>query len=158
MLLLGLSVASASYSVSEAQKAIEDIGQVTFSEESRRAIDEAAAALQALDANLKLEERVKNADDLTAAQAEYVRLAIKTAVVAEQRKVREGLTDDEIRQKIAQAREAVNAYFPEDAEAQLPTLPDLITLEIRYQNTEETDITPVATPPVIQQIVEVPLC
>lgn len=155
--LLGLSAASAAYAVRTASARIEAIGKVRYDEESRAALDEAAAAVARLDPNLNLESRVENLDELESAKTEYVRLAIKTAVVADQRKTADGITDEEIRQKIADARAAADAYCTGSKCALLPNYADLVRLEVRYAPSEE-QAPAQAEPEGGQGTVVVPLC
>lgn len=155
--LSGLSAASAAYAVRTASASIEAIGQVRYDEESRAALDEAGAAVARLDPNLNLESRVENLDELESAKAEYVRLAIKTAVVANQRRTADGITDEEIRQRIADARAAADAYIPGDELEQLPNYEDLVWIELRYAPSEES-APEKAEPESGQGTVVVPLC
>lgn len=155
--LLGLSAASAAHAVRDASARIGAIGKVRYDEESRAALDAAIAAVERLDPNLNLESRVENLEELESARAEYVRLAIKTAVVADQRRTADGITDDEIRQRIAEARAAADAYCTGSKCALLPNYADLVRLEQRYAPSEES--TPVqAGPEGGQEAVVVPLC
>lgn len=155
--LSGLSAASAAYAVRTASASIEAIGQVRYDEESRADLDEADAAVARLDPNLNLESRVENFDELESAKAEYVRLAIKTAVVANQRRTADGITDEEIRQRIADARAAADAYIPGDELEQLPNYEDLVWIELRYAPSEKS-APEKAEPESGQGTVVVPLC
>ncbi len=130
--LFALSAASAAYKLNRAEAAIDAIGAVHFNEESRAAIDQAVAACLALDENLHLDARVSNLAALNDAKAEYVRLAIKTAAVAEQRKSAEGYSDGDIREKLDAARAAFDAYCTGDDGIAVPNYDDLLELEARY--------------------------
>ena len=89
---LGLSAFSAKASVTRTNEAIEEIGEVTYSEDCKAKIDRAVEYYNALDKNLDLQEKVNKEDmkNFDAAKIEYARLAIKAASVADARKVPEG--------------------------------------------------------------------
>ena len=84
---LGLSAFSAKASVTRTNEAIEEIGEVTYSEDCKAKIDRAVEYYNALDKNLDLQEKVNKEDmkNFDAAKIEYARLAIKAASVADAR-------------------------------------------------------------------------
>lgn len=160
--LAGLSAAGAYASVNGAQDAIAAItesGKVTFSEESRQAIDAAVEAVDGLDENFA--GGVGNLDDLQAAEVEYARLAIKTADQADRRKLADGISDEEVAQAVQAAREAVDAYFDEDSYQLVPNYDDLVRLEASYaaQLGGEAQAAPsAASSDAAEEDVEVELC
>lgn len=127
LVLLALSIASASTSVKQAVNAIDAIGEVTYESATRERIDAAERVWQALDTNLGLQVRVTNRDALTQAKAEYARLAIKELYLAEQE---DGATLDT--SLITAAREAFDAYFTEADAALVSNYADLLDAEARY--------------------------
>lgn len=138
VVFLALSIASAAYSVSRTEAAIDAIGKVSFDGESREKIDLADSYFNQLDTGLRLETRIRNADELEAAKVEYIRLAIKTAAVKNQRKTAEGYTDEEIREAVAAAREALDAYGTPESFAAVENYNDLIALEEQYAETGDS--------------------
>lgn len=97
---LGLSAFSAKcFCYKNLNEAIEEIGEVTYSEDCKAKIDRAVEYYNALDKNLDLQEKVNKEDmkNFDAAKIEYARLAIKAASVADARKVPEGYTSDDIK-------------------------------------------------------------
>lgn len=132
VVFLGLAFLSASYSVSRTISAIDAIGQVSFDEASREKIDLAESFYGALDPNLHLEDRISNLSALADAKSEYVRLAIKTALVKEQRKTAEGYTDEDILEAVDQAQEALETYYPSEDYSALENYEDLLALEAQY--------------------------
>ena len=116
---LGLSAFSAKASVTRTNEAIEEIGEVTYSEDCKAKIDRAVEYYNALDKNLDLQEKVNKEDmkNFDAAKIEYARLAIKAASVADARKVPEGYTSDDIKTSM------------------VPNYADLTELEKEYTST-----------------------
>ena len=108
---LGLSAFSAKASVIRTNEAIEEIGEVTYSEDCKAK---------------------KNFD---AAKIEYARLAIKAASVADARKVPEGYTSDDIKKFVTEAREVVDSYLSADQTNMVPNYADLTELEKEYTST-----------------------
>lgn len=137
VVFLALSIVTAAYSISRTEAAIDAIGEVHFDEASQEKLDLADGYFSALNEN-GLEQYLKNQDALTAAKAEYVRLAIKTAVVKDQRKTADGYTDEEIAAAVAAAREALNRYCGTGACAIVENYEDLIALEARYSGSDDS--------------------
>ena len=131
---LGLSVFSAKASVTRTNEAIEEIGEVTYSEDCKAKIDRAVEYYNALDKNLDLQEKVNEEDmkNFDAAKIEYARLAIKAASVADARKVPEGYTSDDIKKFVTEAREVVDSYLSADQTSMVPNYADLTELEKEY--------------------------
>ncbi len=131
-LFLGLSAASASTSVSRAEDAIAALSEVHFDEETREKLDTAIAYYDGLDTNIHLDQKVANIDALEAAKQEYVRLAIQTAVVMDQRKAADGHTDAETAAAVEAAREAADTYCPSPECEEIDNYADLVALEAKY--------------------------
>lgn len=129
IVFLSLSIASAGYSVRQTVTAIENIGKVTYDEAGKSKIDAAITYYNALDTNIKLDKKVSNYDDLIAAKAEYVRLAIKKAVVSDQRKVADNLSVEEIAVLLKEAREALETYLTEEQYELVENYGELTALE-----------------------------
>lgn len=134
---LGLSAFSAKDSVTRTNEAIEEIGEVTYSEDCKAKIDRAVEYYNALDKNLDLQEKVNEEDmkNFDAAKIEYARLAIKAASVADARKVPEGYTSDDIKKFVTEAREVVDSYLSADQTSMVPNYADLTELEKEYTST-----------------------
>ncbi len=125
---LGLSAFSAKASVTRTNEAIEEIGEVTYSEDCKAKIDRAVEYYNALDKNLDLQEKVNKEDmkNFDAAKIEYARLAIK---------VPEGYTSDDIKKFVTEAREVVDSYLSADQTSMVPNYADLTELEKEYTST-----------------------
>ena len=134
---LRLSAFSAKASVTRTNEAIEEIGEVTYSEDCKAKIDRAVEYYNALDKNLDLQEKVNKEDmkNFDAAKIEYARLAIKAASVADARKVPEGYTSDDIKKFVTEAREVVDSYLSADQTSMVPNYADLTELEKEYTST-----------------------
>ena len=134
---LGLSAFSAKASGIRTNEAIEEIGEVTYSEDCKAKIDRAVEYYNALDKNLDLQGKVNKEDmkNFDAAKIEYARLAIKAASVADARKVPEGYTSDDIKKFVTEAREVVDSYLSADQTNMVPNYADLTELEKEYTST-----------------------
>lgn len=139
VVFVGLSVAALSHTLNQARSAISAIGTVSYDEESQARIDAAIESYSqlsaALGATTTFRSAVNNAvdyDSLAAAKGEYVRLAIKTASVADSRKTVDGYTDEEIQALTAAARSAADAYFGDDSYGDIENYQDLEQLERKY--------------------------
>ncbi len=123
-----LTVASANHGVKTITDAINDIGEVSYSDESRTLIDKADAAIAEADPNLHLTDRVENLDQLLASKVRYVERAITRLY----RSYRDKEPAETILADLADAREAYNHYFTaEDAEL-IHNYQDLLDIEAKY--------------------------
>jgi hypothetical protein len=145
LVFLIFTLVTANYSLKQAKNSIAAIGKVTYSEESKTLIDQAVADYEALDQTVGLTttfstvvDKKVNYSALLNAKAEYVRLAIKTATVAEQRKVADGYTTEDLIAFVSAARKAADDYFTDDFSA-VENYADLQKLEERYGVTNEGD-------------------
>lgn len=123
-----LSVVSVKYSVSRTVSAIDSIGTVEFSDTSKERIDLALKYYAELDPNLDLTEKIANAETLTDAKNEYVRLAIKKAYLAD----KNGEPEASVSEYVAQAREIFNEYCPSGECKKISNYADLTALEEKY--------------------------
>ena len=128
-MFLVLSIVSAELSVSRTVRAIDSIGAVEFSDESKEKIDQARSYYDALDANLELDKKITNADKLTEAEFEYVRLAIKKAYLADKN------GEPEAAEYVAQAREIFGEYCSTGECKNISNYDDLTALEAKYSGT-----------------------
>ena len=91
ILFLSLSIITSVIKVNRTKKSIDNIGDVSLSIETEEKIDQAIVYYDKLDRNIGLEKKVKNANKLDEAKTDYVRLAIKRAIVLDNRKVADGI-------------------------------------------------------------------
>lgn len=131
LVFLSLAIGSAFYSVARTNKAIDEIGEVSYSVEVKERIDRAHEYFAKLDKNLGLDKRIENADVLQKAEAEYVRLVIERL----RNTVNGGADDTIIRERIAEARAAYDGYFSEKDSASVINYSVLISAENKYGNT-----------------------
>ncbi|MBQ8082215.1 MAG: hypothetical protein IJ240_10025 [Clostridia bacterium] len=123
-----LAYASAQYSAEGIRRAIDAIGEVTYSEESRALIDAADEALAAADPNLTLGEKAGNLATLSAAKAEYVRLAIKRMYIA----IRDKQPEATIREYLSDAETAFSRYLTEADAGLVSNYKDLTDARAKY--------------------------
>ena len=126
-----LSIVSAEYSVSRTVSAIEAIGVVEFTDESKEKIDLARSYYESLDVNLDLDQKITNADDLTNAEFEYVRLAIKRAYLAD----KNGEPEESVSEYVSQARQIFSEYCSTGECKNISNYDDLTALEAKYSTT-----------------------
>lgn len=130
VVFLTLSIVSATYSVNRTIDAIGAIGEVDYSEASKEKIDLALSYYNALDTNLDLPEKVTNAEALTNAKREYVRLGIKKAYLADKK----GEAEETVKQYVAEARQSFDEYFSDGDGSSISNFEDLIALEKKYSS------------------------
>ena len=123
---LVLSIVSANLSVSRTVNAIGAIGTVEFSDTSKERIDLALKYYTELDPNLDLQSKITNADELSAAKFEYVRLAIKKAYIADKS------GDVKASEYTEQARDIFNEYCSTGECKAVSNYEDLTALEEKY--------------------------
>ena len=111
LVFLSLSIITSVVNVNRTKKSIDKIGNVNYSIETEEKIDQAIIYYEKLDRNIGLEKRVSNIDDLENAKSNYVRLAIKKAIVLDNRKVADGVTNEEISVAVNEATEKLEKYF-----------------------------------------------
>lgn len=132
---LGLSVFSVKASVVRTNDAIQNIGEVTYTEESKEKIDRAVKYYNALDPNFDLKKKIKNMNVFNAAKIEYARLAIKAASVADARKTVEGYSFDDVKKYVTEAREVIDSYLTADQYTLIENYADLVELDSEYTST-----------------------
>ena len=152
LVLLGLTIASARYARERITAAIDAIGEVSYTSETRALLDAADAAIAAADPNFHLEEKIPNLSLLKDAKVEYVKLVIKDMYIS----IRDKEPEDVIKEKLASAEEAFGAYLTEEDAALLKNYSDLEDARARYgTDTSNAAQTQPAQP---QASVEVELC
>ena len=130
VLFLLLSVVSVNLSVSRTVKAIDNIGTVELSDESKEKIDTALEYYGALDPNLDLQNKITNADELSSAKFEYVRLAIKSAYLAD----KNGEDEATVKEYIELARQSFDEYCSTGECKNVSNYDDLTALESKYSD------------------------
>lgn len=123
---LVLSIVSANLSVSRTVNAIGAIGTVEFSDTSKERIDLALKYYAELDPNLDLQSKITNADELSAAKFEYVRLAVKKAYLADKS------GDEKAAEYTAEARDIFDEYCSTGECRAVSNYEDLTALEEKY--------------------------
>ena len=122
-------------------QAIEAIGDVSYSEETRRLLDAEDAALSSADPNLHLEEKIPNLGTLKEAKLEYVKLAIKELYIS----IRDKEAEEIIRERLADAEDPEAAAI--DTEEDAPLLKNYADLEsAREKYGPDAGAAPAATP------------
>ncbi|MCM1167312.1 MAG: hypothetical protein NC299_10450 [Lachnospiraceae bacterium] len=121
-----LSIVSANLSVSRTVNAIGNIGAVEFSDASKEKIDLALTYYAELDPNLALQSKITNADELSAAKFEYVRLGIKKAYLADKS------GDEKAAEYTADARKIFDEYCSTGECKAVSNYGDLTALEEKY--------------------------
>lgn len=131
LVFLSLAIGSAFYSVDRTNKAIDEIGEVSYSVEVKERIDRAHEYYTKLDKNLGLDKRIENADLLQKAEAEYVRLVIERL----QNAINGGADDVAIRERIDEARATYDGYFSKNDSALVVNYSVLTSAESKYGKT-----------------------
>lgn len=127
-IFFSLAVTSSVLSVDRTVRAIEEIGEVEYSDEAGDKIDKANFYYDSLDKNIGLEKRIHNAQKLFNAKTEYVRLAVKRAYLAD----KQGMDEETVKEFTADAREAFKRYFKDGEEEGISNYGDLIYLENKF--------------------------
>ena len=143
LIFLGLAIGAAFASPAQAKSAIDRIGKVSYTAESKEKIDNAIKSYDVIgknglkdskhfgakylrkNASAELTERLENA------KKEYVRLAIRAVDVAEKRREVDHHTDEEIVELIAKARAAAEEYFKGEFD-KIATYATLLSYEEKY--------------------------
>lgn len=151
--ILILAIVSNALSVSRAKESVgklQALEKVTYTQEVKDIIDKAQKDYDEIGVNgLADSENFSSAflrsvggeellKVITDAKKEYVRIAIKLAFSAHQRKYADGNSDEKIIELTLQARSIVDEYFKDNYD-QVETYEDLLSLEEKYDA--------VATPP-----------
>ena len=143
LISLGLAIGAAFASPAQAKNAIESIGKVSYTAESKEKIDNAIKHYDAIGKNGLRDSKHfgagyldKNAsaeltETLESAKKEYVRLAIRAVDVAEKRREVDHHTDEEIVELIVKARAAADDYFKGEYD-KIETYATLLSYEEKY--------------------------
>lgn len=129
-----LSIVSANYSVNRTIDAINEIGDVEYSNTSKEKIDLALSYYNSLDAGIGLPDKITNIEQLNTAKLEYVRLGIKKAYLAD----KNGEAEESIKQYVADARSSFDEYCTNGDCTSISNYEDLIALEQKYASEAET--------------------
>ena len=113
LVFLLLSIIAGKLNVDRCKKSINEIGEVTYSSETEEKIDLAQEYYDKLDRNIGLEKRIKNKEILDEAKFNYVRLALKKAIVLNKRKIADGVTDEEISLQVNESKIKLEKYYEE---------------------------------------------
>lgn len=114
IIFLGLSIITSVVNVNNTKKAIDEIGEVKYSIETEEKIDNAIEKYEKLDRNIGLNKKVSNVDTLEDAKFNYVRLAIKKAIVLDNRKVADEIPNEEITLAVNEATSKLEKYYKEN--------------------------------------------
>ena len=137
ILFLSLSIITSVVKINRTKKSIDNIGEVSLSIETEEKIDQAIIYYDKLDRNIGLEKKVKNASKLDEAKTDYVRLAIKKAIVLDNRKVADGITNEEITLAVNEATEKLEKYFSESSYETITGYSDFKFLQDKYGTKNE---------------------
>ena len=148
-----LTIASANHAVSAITDAINDIGEVSYSDESRALIDKADAAIAAADPNLHLTDRVENLELLRAAKVRYVERAITRLY----RSYRDKEPDETVLANLTDAREAYDHYFTAEDAKLIHNYQDLLDIETKYAD-QLAPASPADDPETPKEHKEIELC
>ncbi|MBQ8163049.1 MAG: hypothetical protein IJZ93_01605 [Clostridia bacterium] len=128
VVFLVLSIISAAHSVNRTVDAIDAIGTVEYTDASKEKIDLALSYYNELDTNIGLQERITNAEQLTNAKIEYVRLGIKKAYLAD----KNGEEEETVKQYVKDARASFDEYCKTGDCTNISNYADLVALEEKY--------------------------
>lgn len=126
-----LALTSAIYSVNRTQDAIDGIGTVGYTAESREKIDRANAYYRALDTDLGLQKKITNAETLVQAKQKYASLML-WELHAQDTANTDGSMDAQVKQLIKDARGTVDAYFTAEEAEDIPNYHILTVAEAKY--------------------------
>lgn len=113
LVLLFISILTAVFNVKRVEKSINNIGEVTYTIDSENKIDEAINLYQKLDVNINLNKNVSNIQLLEDGKYEYVRLAIKKALVLNERKIADSIDVSLIKDAVNEANLKLKKYYKE---------------------------------------------
>ena len=137
IVFLGLSIITSVVNVNNTKKSIARIGEVSLSIETEEKIDAAIEKYEKLDRNIGLEKRVSNFNELEDAKFNYVRLAIKKAIVLDNRKVADGITNEEITLAVNEATSKLEKYIKEEEYETITGYSDFKFLQEKYGTKKE---------------------
>lgn len=128
----GFSLWSISAAPANTDAKIDEIGTVEFTVQSKGKIDAAVNAYNALDDKFNEKDAVTRKNTLDKAKAEYCRLAIEAAIVADARQIPDEYTTTEVAKFVSDARAVVDAYLTADEKTDLDDYSTLLELEAEY--------------------------
>lgn len=131
IIFFSLALTSALYSVNRTIRAIDAIGTVEYSEESREKIDLANTYYNSLDDNLHLKTAITNSDTLNRAKLRYVAAVIWELHLADEANA-DGGNDAVVKNLIDEARTSYEEFFTQDASENIPNFHYLPEAEAKY--------------------------
>ena len=146
LVLLFISILTAVLNVKRVEDSISNIGTVAYTLESENKIDEVVYLYQKLDTNINLDKNVSNIDLLDKAKFDYVRLAIKKAIVLNERKVADNVSKEEITLAVNEASSKLKKYYKESEFETITGYSDFKYLVEEYGTEEEKPSTPTTSP------------
>ena len=114
IIFLTISIITSILSIKRTEKAISNIGKVSYVEEIEEKIDKAIEYYDKLDTNIGLNKKVNNKKELDEAKYNYVRLGIKKAVVSYNRRYADEISDEDLKIFVNEAYSKLKKYFKED--------------------------------------------
>lgn len=143
LIFFGFALGAAFASPAQAEKAVKNIGVVSYTAESKEKIDTADKYYKAVGVNglgesknfgaayIKAKVPAELTETLESAKKEYVRLAIRAVDVAEKRREVDRHTDEDIIELIIKARAAADDYFKGEYD-RIETYATLVFYEGKY--------------------------
>lgn len=127
-----MTFVSAKLSVTRFDAAVRELGDIHYDEASKTGLDRAQKYWQALDKNLKCDERVSEKETFMEKKKAYANLAMKAAIISDKRKIADELSDDDILAKITEAREILDAYLSPEEQSSLENYQEFTSLEATF--------------------------
>ena len=109
-----ISIVTSVELVKRCENSISNIGVVELNQETEEKIDKALGYYNKLDTNISLDKKVSNKEELDNSINEYVRLALKKAIVADNRKIADNISEEEISQLVNNANGILKKYIKEE--------------------------------------------
>ena len=155
-----LTLISSNRNAKTITEAIDAIGEVEFTPESRALIDAADEAIARTDKNLRLEDKVENISALTDAKVKYVEKAIIRLYRAYRDKTKgdDSISDEALLEYIRDARGAFDLYFTESDASLIHNYKDLTDIESKYAGELAPASSPFDAPKLDNPAEEIELC
>ncbi|MCI6602859.1 MAG: hypothetical protein MSC43_01505 [Clostridiales bacterium] len=127
-----MTFVSAKLSVTRFDAAVRELGDIHYDEASKAGLDRAEKYWQALDKNLRCDERVSEKETFVEKKKAYANLAMKAAIISDKRKIADELSDEAILAKITEAREILDAYLSPEEQSSLGNYREFTSLEAAF--------------------------
>lgn len=144
LIFLILAIVTSTYSLNQAKEAIENIGVVTLDDQSLEEIDLATEKYTDLasgyGASILFSDKVNeyvNYDKLASAQNEYLSLALDE-LVETYNKSPQDYIDEDIASELAEIREIITAYYPDENYENIDQYDEFVKLEKLYSVNDES--------------------